>query len=87
MDIAEQTRAESFMKTSKVMRRVMVKQFLEKGDFTSREIMEGLGFNDGNEVKPRISELKKAGKVVAIRRKFDPLTARNVSVWHLVEEE
>ena len=83
--IAEQTRAESYIKTSKVQRRLMVKAVLEKGDYTSREIMKKLHFVDGNQVKPRISELKAAGIIEAVGKKFDPETERNVAVWHLVE--
>ena len=51
---------------------------------TARQIAYKLGFSDLNAVKPRLTELRKAGKIKAIGKAYDETTQRNVTVYRAV---
>ena len=52
---------------------------------TARQIAYELGFSDLNAVKPRLTELRKAGRVKAVGKQKDPLTGVSVAVYEVVE--
>ncbi len=47
---------------------------------TDRQVMEALGFTDGNAVKPRISELVEDGKLYECGKVKDHITNKTVRV-------
>lgn len=51
---------------------------------TARMIGDKLGCSDLNAVKPRLSELKKQGRVMVVDKVKDDVTGRNVSVFKAV---
>lgn len=51
---------------------------------TARMIGDKLGYSDLNAVKPRLSELKKQGRVMVVDKVKDNVTGRNVSVFKAV---
>jgi predicted transcriptional regulator len=50
------------------------------GECTDREIKDKLGFKEMNAVRPRITELKKAGYIEECDKKKDELTGKTVRV-------
>lgn len=50
----------------------------EHGPHTDREVMEGMGFPDMNNVRPRITELVKMGKLMEVGDVVCPLTKKSV---------
>lgn len=84
MSITKQTRLESLFKTDKRKRQDQILDAWGPGPMTAREIGRKLGYSDLNAVKPRITELVKAGKLVEAGKKYDVFTDRNVTAWRLV---
>lgn len=54
---------------------------------TARMIGDKLGYSDLNAVKPRLSELKKQGRVMVVDKVKDNVTGRSVSVFRRVSNE
>lgn len=54
---------------------------------TDRQVMQALGFIDGNAVKPRISELRDDGWVVEVESVQCPVTGRKVRVCRALTAE
>lgn len=50
----------------------------EHGPHTDREVMQGMGFPDMNNVRPRITELVKLGKLMEVGDVVCPLTRKSV---------
>lgn len=50
------------------------------GPKTDREVMQGMGFNEPNSVRPRISELIGAGKLMEVCNRKDATTGKTVRV-------
>ena len=50
----------------------------ENGPHTDREVMEGLGFQEPNSVRPRITELIEAGKLMEVGDVVCPVTHKRV---------
>jgi predicted HTH transcriptional regulator len=53
---------------------------LKHGPHTDREVMSGMGFTDMNSVRPRISELIDAGKLMEVCSRRCPVTNKSVRV-------
>lgn len=81
--ITEETRREAYINRPVLRREAILNTLGEKG-MTSREIAYAMGFEDLNAVKPRLTELQSEGRVVAVGKKKDFLTGRNVAVWRQV---
>lgn len=81
MEITKETRQESYIKRP-VTRANDILEFMGNKAMTARQIAYGMGFTDLNAVKPRLTELKAAGKVKALSEKaYDNVSKRNVAVW------
>ena len=83
MDITKETRREAYEQRPILRSEAILETLGEKG-MTSREIAYAMGYSDLNAVKPRLTELKQEGRVVAIGKKTDPITRRKVAVWRQV---
>lgn len=62
------------------------------GPHTDREVMRGMGFSEPNAVRPRITELIDAGKLMEVCERRCPVTGKTVRVvdikrarWHQQE--
>ena len=80
MSITEETRREGHEAIDKAKRQAMI-----LGCLHGRQIAYELGFSDLNAVKPRLTELRKAGRVKAVGKQKDPLTGVSVAVYEVVE--
>lgn len=80
-DIPRQTRRESYEAMDRETRRKRVLECLEVREMTAREIAEELGFHERNAAAPRLTELRKAGRVEPCGIRIDGTTGRPVTVW------
>jgi predicted HTH transcriptional regulator len=83
-NITRETRNESYLKiqdSQETRQESVLKMFREYGDMTARECMELMGYNDGNYVKPRITELVEQNRLKATHKRKDPVTNRSVAVF------
>lgn len=80
--ITKETRQEAYI-TRPMTRANEIMRYLGNRELTAREIAYGMGFNDLNAVKPRLTELKTQGKVEAVRKKKDVITGKTVAVWRI----
>lgn len=85
MSITEETRREGHEAIDKAKRQAMILGCLHGRKMTARQIAYELGFSDLNAVKPRLTELRKAGRVKAVGKQKDPLTGVSVAVYEVVE--
>ena len=81
MSITEETRLESYISTPTSERKQMILTILGDKQMTARMIAYALGFRDLNAVKPRLTELKKEGRVVVVGKAYDEMTDRRVAVF------
>ena len=81
MSITEETRLESYIRTPTSERKQMILTILGDKQMTARMIAYALGFRDLNAVKPRLTELKKEGRVVVVGKAYDEMTDRRVAVF------
>lgn len=81
MSITEETRLESYISTPTSERKQMILKILGDKQMTARMIAYALGFRDLNAVKPRLTELKKEGRVVVVGKAYDETTERRVAVF------
>lgn len=54
---------------------------------TDREVMRGLGFSDMNAVRPRVTELIEAGRLVEVGERVCPVTRKTVRTVDLSLDE
>ena len=80
MSFASENRLCSLLKTDRTKRKQEILAAWT-GSMTAREIGRKLGYTDLNAVKPRITELVKAGRLVEAGKKYDIVTDRNVTAW------
>lgn len=83
MGIPEETRRESYQNRPTVRKQEII-GFVAGREMTSRQIAYGMGFSDLNAVKPRISEMRKTGEAIPIRKVTDEVTGRKVTLWRIV---
>ena len=90
MDITQETRRESFEAANRdaaVRRRVILEILAGSGGLTAREIAGELHrrgitpTDERNYAAPRLTELRKAGKITAVGKKQCAHTGRIVAVW------
>lgn len=81
--ITEQTRFESYITTPTKKRKQMILDVLTV-PMTARQISYCLGYVDLNSVKPRISELKKSGKIEAFKKVTDEVTGKEVALYRRI---
>lgn len=81
MSITEETRLESYINTPTSERKQMILTILGDRQMTARMIAYALGFRDLNAVKPRLTELKKEGRVKVVGKAYDATTDRKVAVF------
>lgn len=85
--LTHKTRRESNEKTDRETRYKKILAVLEPGiEMTAREIAYALRYNDLNAVKPRLTELRGLGKVLAVGKKYDKITDRNVTIYKRKED-
>lgn len=85
MSVTAETRRQAYYESreSAPSRKKLIYQTLEeRGPMTANELMEWLGYTDPNCVRPRLSELKEEGLVVAERTKRNR-QGRAVALWEL----
>lgn len=83
MSIAAEARQEGHASIDKTARYAMILGELRGKQLTAREIAYNLGFRDLNAVKPRLTELAKAGRVVRAGKRKDTVTGVTVSVYEV----
>ena len=80
-DIPRQTRRESYEAMDRETRKRKILAVLDGREMTAREIAKKLGFHERNAAAPRLTELKKAGRVEPCGIRIDKTTGRPVTVW------
>ena len=80
-DIPRQTRRASYEAMDKETRKKQILECLEVRDMTAIEIAKELGFHERNATAPRLTELRKAGRVEPCGIRIDKTTGRSVTVW------
>ena len=75
---------DSFIRLERQTRKRVILKAMSNHEMTARQIAYKLGFSDLNAVKPRLTELRKAGKIKAIGKAYDETTQRNVTVYRAV---
>lgn len=80
-DIPRQTRRESYEAMDRETRKREILAVLDGREMTAREIAKKLGFHERNAAAPRLTELKKAGRVEPCGVRIDETTGRSVTVW------
>lgn len=88
MSITTETRRESHedIKPKKELRRQQLMEAItEYGPMTVDELMDKLGYTDPNRVRPRLTELKKAGALRAVDKRMSRRSGKMVAVWALNE--
>ena len=85
MSITEETRREGLQAVSARIspRHALIIAALRSGPKTAPELAEWLGFSDLNSVKPRITELKKAGLVGVVGKRPNAHTGVSNAVYEL----
>ena len=84
--ITKETRFESFVATEPGPIQKKILDTLSE-PMTARQIAVRLGYTHPIAVRPRITELMKAGKIVAVGKAYDELTERNVAVFSKAQGE
>jgi hypothetical protein len=95
MSITKETRRASYagIKNQTGPRRTLILELLERRPMTADELTEIMlhlrliPYYDRNFVAPRLTELKEAGKVEVVSKKYCKRTDRQVAVWKLLEVE
>lgn len=85
MDIPRQARRASYEAMDKETRKKQILECLEVRDMTAIEIAKELGFHERNATAPRLTELRKAGRVEPCGIRIDGTTGRPVTVWRIIE--
>lgn len=80
MEITKETRLESYIQRP-VTRAQDILRFMGHDAMTARQIAYGMGYMDLNAVKPRITELKAAGRIEAVGKAYDDISKRRVAVY------
>lgn len=80
-DIPRQTRRESYEAMDRETRKKEILAVLDGREMTAREIAKKLGFHERNAAAPRLTELRKAGRVEPCGIRIDKTTGRPVTVW------
>ena len=80
-DIPRQTRRESYEAMNKKTRKREILAVLDGREMTAREIAKKLGFKERNATAPRLTELRKAGRVGPCGIRIDGTTGRPGTVW------
>jgi hypothetical protein len=91
MSITNETRRASYagIKNQTGPRRTLILELLERKPMTADELTEIMlhlrliPYYDRNFVAPRLTELKEAGKVEVVSKKYCKRTDRQVAVWKL----
>lgn len=81
--ITNETRLESYIQRP-VRRYDLILECMGEREMTARMIATELGYSDLNAVKPRITELKAKGIIVACGKAYDTLTHRTVATFRKV---
>ena len=93
MDITKETRLESFEQISLVAdirKRMVLDALNECGELSAQEIAQELykrgliPSDERNLTAPRLTELRKDGKVTPVDKKYCAKTGRKVTVWAVV---
>ena len=88
MSITEETRREAYYEAEQLAptrRRIIYGALKKYGPQTADELMERLGYDDPNCVRPRLTELKKEGLIEALGRRTSKRTGKSGAVWQVVE--
>lgn len=86
MSITEETRREAYYEAQEkapTRRRIIYGCLKQHGPQTADELMERLGFDDPNNVRPRLTELKQAGLIEATGRRTSRRTGKSGAVWQV----
>lgn len=82
--VTSETRLESFLKRPINPRSRQILYTLGNRKMTARQLAYEMGFNDLNAVKPRLTEMKNMGLIIADEIAYDSITGRNVALWRKV---
>jgi len=79
--VTSDTRLESFLKRPINPRSRQILYTLGNRKMTARQLAYEMGFSDLNAVKPRLTEMKSMGLIIADEVAHDSITGRNVALW------
>lgn len=79
-EITKENRLESYLQRP-VNRQTAILEALDGSEMTARQIANKLGYFDLNAVKPRLTEMKKAGLIEVVGKAYDMATDRNTAVY------
>ena len=80
MKVTKETRLESYLNTDPTSIQGRILDVLTE-PMTARQIAYKLGYDHPIVVRPRITELMKAGKIIADEKAYDTKTHRNVAIF------
>lgn len=87
MKMTEETRLESYLSRPVTRRESILQVYREsKLPLTARQVMTRLGLSDMNSVRPRIAELRDAGKLREACKVFDSTTRKTVCAFEVVPD-
>jgi signal recognition particle subunit SEC65 len=95
MGITDETRRDSYntVKPTTGKRRLIILDVLGDREMTANEIAEELytqgitPFYERNFAAPRLTELKKEGKVITVGKRYYDKTGRMIAVWAKVRDK
>lgn len=88
MSITKETRLASYLDRPVTRQEAVLRVIREaKAPLTARQVMVKLGLADMNSVRPRITELMRKGKLVAVDTVIDGVTGRPVCAFEAVAED
>ncbi len=90
MSVTSETRrdAHEHIKSTKGARHQQIMQAIaEHGPMTVDELMDRLGYHDPNRVRPRLTELVKAGALRTTGKRESRSSGRIVAVWSINEQK
>jgi len=78
--VTQTTRLEAYLRRPTPRARQIL-YTLGTRQMTARQLANEMKFSDLNSVKPRLTELKEMGLIVADKVTYDSITGRNVALW------
>lgn len=90
MSVTTETRraAHEDIKPEKHFRHQQIMEAItENGPMTVDELMAVLGYNDPNQVRPRLTELTQAGALCTIGKRRSLRSGKMVAVWAINEQK
>lgn len=82
--IAKENREEAYILRPSSERKRIILEAMGNNDMTPRMVAMKLGVSDMNYVRPRMTEMERAGILKIVGKAYDEITERNVSLYRRV---